>query len=628
MMKKDLLHFNLSGNPGSKNYLGINSPGNPVLFDNKIWIVVHEGGRVLYANDKCKRVLNILEEDNLTKLKTEPDLGSLLDNLNNYNYTNFTFEIFVDINGYSSTYQVDLERVYIEGEKYFVLIFNSQADNSRLESRISTLHNALEHGQIPVIITNEKGRIVYATRSFENLLGLELDVIYNNHLSSVFSWYLDNRDIAEIQAAVIQRKKWSTNIFIKGKADETLVYDLVLNPVKEEGDSLYSFILTAHDVSYYHQKNLIIKKSEAKLRSIINNISDLLLIFRKADDGFIIEGANNGFKQEFGPNLDNTNSTITKKIIDPEFSGKLINSCELMHRNKLEVFDFDYVKDDETYYAAKLSYHHDPNHNDYLYILVLRDITESIKQEKQIKEAYKREHQLNKLKTTFMQNMSHELRTPATAIHGYNEIIADCLASNDYEAIQELSRSLGNVVSRLINLFTKILEISEIESNEVEMNIVRQNCNKILSSVYEKSLQNAEKKKIELTLKLSESHNLIEIDWYKFEKVITYLVDNSIKYTDYGKVVIASRKEGDRIIVSVSDTGIGMHQTTVNWLLESFVQEDEDGLTREYEGTGLGLTIAYKYTKLMGGDMKITSEKNVGTVIDISFPIVQKPLGW
>jgi signal transduction histidine kinase len=70
-----------------------------------------------------------------------------------------------------------------------------------------------------------------------------------------------------------------------------------------------------------------------------------------------------------------------------------------------------------------------------------------------------------------------------------------------------------------------------------------------------------------------------------------------------------------------------MDQKTIDWLLQPFVQEDEYGLTREYEGSGLGLTIAYKYTKIMGGEIKIQSEKNIGTSVNIIFPIANHRLG-
>lgn len=626
MRGKNITSYNLSNNLN----ISTSHPGqvnDKILFDNKIWIVVHENGQIFYSNDKCKLELKLSEGDDFSKLKTEPHLQSLINNLNGNNYNNFNFELFVDNSGESKTYNVELERIVIEGEKYYTLIFNSPEESNKLESKISNLHHALEFGEIPVIITDENGKVIYATKTFESLLELDLDVIYNNHISSVLSWYLNNEELANIQASLIKGVAWSTNIYVKNGKQDNLVLDLKLNPVVNEEGNKKSFILTAHDVTYYYQKNMVIKKSEEKQRSIINNISDLLLIFKPQDDDFLFEDANNEFKSTF--NLKNSDFTgrSLKRIVPIYFYEKLSTSCNLMRKNKLDAIEFDCNYDGKKHYTAKMSFIPDEVSQGYLYILSLRDITERMMQEVRIKEAYKKEIQMNRLKTTFLQNMSHELRTPATAVIGYSEIIKDCAENNDIEAIQEITHSLENVVNRLINLFNKIIEISEIESDEVEVNRVKLNCNKILKSIYDQKLPEAQNKGVDLSLELGEFHDLIEIDWVKLEKTIHYIVDNAVKFTDYGHAKISSKKIGNEIIINISDTGRGMDQKTIDWLLQPFVQEDEYGLTREYEGSGLGLTIAYKYTKIMGGEIKIQSEKNIGTSVNIIFPIANHRLG-
>lgn len=623
---KDISPFNLLNKQNSNSSAGNDLIQNSVSYENKIWIVVHESGEILFSNDKCKNEWNLYEGDDFSKINSEPDLVGLINNLNSSNYGNFTFELFVDTGEESKTFNAEIERVIMASEKYFVLVFNTFEDHIRLEAKISNLHHALEYGQIPVIMTDEKGKIVYATKSFEKLLELDLDVIYNNHLSSILSWYLSNEELADVQGAIAKGREWSTNIYIKSNDDENQVLDLKLNPVNSEDGNSRSFILTGHDVSSYYQKNRVIKKSEEKLRSIINNISDLMLIFKIKNDEYIYEDSNIGFKELFGLQNSDVHNHALKKLIPSDFTEKLSTSLTLMQKNKLNAVEYDCNGPKGRNYAAKLSFQYDSNLKTNLYILSLRDITERILNEKQIKEAYKKEIQMNKLKTTFLQNMSHELRTPATAVMGYSEIMKDCIANKDYEAIDEITKSLESVVKRLIDLFTKIIEISEIESEEVEIQKVKLNCNKIVKSIYKQKLPIAKEKNLELNLHLSDSNELIEIDWSKFEKTLDYLIDNAIKYSAYGSVDIITSVEPDDFVIKISDTGRGMNQKIVDWLLEPFVQEDEDGLTREYEGSGLGLTIANKYTRLMGGIMKIESAKNVGTSIEIRFPVLNRKL--
>jgi signal transduction histidine kinase len=127
------------------------------------------------------------------------------------------------------------------------------------------------------------------------------------------------------------------------------------------------------------------------------------------------------------------------------------------------------------------------------------------------------------------------------------------------------------------------------------------------------------KKDIEFVLDVDGEDCVIEVDWVKLEKIIHSLVDNAIKYTNHGSVCLSTKHLGNRIEIVVSDTGVGIDQLHIERILKPFTQEVE-GYTRPFEGAGLGLTIAYKLTKLMDGKFEIVSEKNKGTKISISFP--------
>jgi len=233
---------------------------------------------------------------------------------------------------------------------------------------------------------------------------------------------------------------------------------------------------------------------------------------------------------------------------------------------------------------------------------------------------YKKELQVNRLKTTFLQNMSHEIRTPFTAIMGYSDIMVESIEDKDYDTVVEITESLKGVLNRVMNLFENILVVSEIESDEVVLESVLMNCNQILKSVYTKRLPDAKYKGLKMELDLDTEDYLCEIDWMKFERIMLNLLDNAIKYTDSGEIKISSKKTKEYVTITVADSGLGMNETIISRLLEPFVQEEPDGHSRNYEGAGLGLTIAYEYTKLMNGEMNIKSKKNAGTEVFLNFP--------
>lgn len=589
---------------------------------NKLWFLIDSTGRIYYANENAQLEFDLREGNSLFSISSEPDFEVVLRNMKISKVPNFCYDVLIEKENQIKSYSIEIEYTPIEGLDIFSVIFSSGFENSELENRINNLHYALEYGNVPILITDSKGKITYATKAFEKLLELDIDAIYNNSLASVLSFHIGNQEILQLQEAIILGKSWNSSITLKTKENDNITLDLKLKPIFIDGLSKRSFIFTAHDVSYYVQKNRMIKKLSEKQRNIINNISDLVMILKFSDGTITFEDANDNYFKVFNISEESRKNLDVNNCIEKSLYEKLITSLNILKKNKLKSVEFDYKSKDERHYAAKITLTPGDKINEELVIISLKDITERILQEEQVKLAYKKEIQMNRLKTTFLQNMSHELRTPATAVIGYSEIIKECIESKDYEAVNEITNALDNVVQRMINLFTKILEISELESNEIEFDNVKLSCNKILLSVYNQKRIEAEKKGVDFNIDIGSFSDLIEVDWNKLEKALLYLVDNAIKYTDTGEIYLASRKESDKIQIEIRDTGCGMNQSTIEWLLEPFVQEDADGHTREYEGAGLGLSIAYKYVKLMNGSFSIFSEKNVGTKIVLEFPIV------
>ena len=589
---------------------------------NKLWFVVDSTGKIYYSNEDAQREFNLTEGGNLFSINCEPNFEVVFSNIKVSKVPNFRFDLLVEKENNFQSYYIEIESTPIDGLDMYVVVFSSTYENSALETRINNLHYALEYGNVPILITDSKGKITYSTKSFEKLLELDLDAIYNNSLASVLSMHIGNQEIVELQAAILLGKNWNSSITLKSKENDNITLDLRLKPVIMNGLGSRSFIFTAHDVTYYVQKNRLIKKLSEKQRNIINNISDLVVILRLTDERVIFEDANDNYFKVFNLSDDVRKNAEIERCIEENLLDKILTSLNILKKNKLKSLEFDYKSLEERYYASRITLMAGDKINDELMIVSLKDITERILHEEQVKLAYKKEIQMNRLKTTFLQNMSHELRTPATAVIGYSEIIKECIETKDYEAVSEITNALDNVVQRMINLFTKILEISEIESNEIDFEPVKLNCNKVLLSVFNQKRAEAEKKGVEFRLDMGNFTELIEVDWNKIEKALLYLVDNAVKYTDMGEIYLASRKYEKNIQIEISDTGCGMNQKTIDWLLEPFVQEDADGHTREYEGAGLGLSIAYKYVKLMNGNFIINSEKYVGTKIILEFPIV------
>jgi signal transduction histidine kinase len=253
----------------------------------------------------------------------------------------------------------------------------------------------------------------------------------------------------------------------------------------------------------------------------------------------------------------------------------------------------------------------------------MSDITEQLEIERKLREAYKKEMSLNKLKSTFLANMSHEIRTPLNAIVGYSDLLEDDVKSMNYESSSKMTAFLKDGVNRLLKLVDNIVEVSLLESGNQEIELDRVNLNYIINSNQQTWKEQAKLNNINVYFQLSENNLNIEANEEKLERAIKELVDNAIKYNkDQGKVIVITFEEKEEIHLQISDTGIGIERESLSKILQLFEQVEETGYTRKYEGAGLGLSLANKLVSFMNGKMQIASQPNEGTLITISFPKV------
>lgn len=584
-------------------------------------VVIDPEMKVIFSNQAFTQKFAVNESDDLSSFDAEPDLLSLVQGFSQSHYGNFSIDITVNPSTTSENYSVNAERILINEREYFVLIFNSLIEKKQIETRINNLHHALEYGEIPVIITDADGNITFTTHSFESILDTPIDVLYNNNLGSVFSFHIDSDDIEKLQESIKNKQVWTTTISSDHSKDKLRFMELKMNPVFIEDTNSYNFIVTAHDITNYVLKNRLSQKSAKRQKSIINNISDLLLIIKKKDNFLWFENANDNFFKTFSIDKTNVEHKKVERLLDKRLYEKVLDSISLIALNEGDYVEFTINDLFSRHYNGKITFSEDRYEKEILYIVSLKDVTSQLLYEEQLKRAYEKEIQLNKLKTNLLENMSHEIRTPFNAIMGYSEIIEDCVKEGDYDTIGELTVSVKEVMNRVLNLFSNIVEVSQIESGEIQIEREKINCNQVLRAVYNKKIEEAESKKLDFELDIEDENLVIETDWVKLQKVLLSLADNSIKYTAAGTIKLQSYAIDGFASIIVIDTGKGISNKELHKLLEPFEQEEE-GYTRNYQGAGLGLTLAYKLTSMIGGKFDIQSSKNIGTKVTLRFPLI------
>ena len=222
-------------------------------------------------------------------------------------------------------------------------------------------------------------------------------------------------------------------------------------------------------------------------------------------------------------------------------------------------------------------------------------------------------------KNEFMTAMSHEIRTPLNSILGFVDILKEQEKNTENIKYFNIIEHSGN---NLLTIINDILDFSKIEANKIELEYNQINPTEEFTIILNQFLQIAKKKNITLTLNLSSNlPQCIALDLLKINQILNNLISNAIKFTkENGEITFSVLlKENKHLHISVIDNGIGIAKEKLELIFEPFSQED-NSTTREYGGTGLGLTISSKLVELMGGKLQLISSKESGSNFHFTIP--------
>ncbi len=251
------------------------------------------------------------------------------------------------------------------------------------------------------------------------------------------------------------------------------------------------------------------------------------------------------------------------------------------------------------------------------------DVTLLEEKELELRKAMDEAENANRAKSDFLATMSHEIRTPMNAILGFTELLKRGRDKNQDDYFKHLS-TISNSGTYLLNLINDILDLSKIESGQLEIELADCGTLDVTRQVLQFMQVKAQEKGLYLELDVESSiPQKIQTDQVRLRQILTNLIGNSIKFTDSGGITIRVRMNpnDDRLLqIGIEDTGIGMTQEQSARIFDPFVQADSS-ITRRFGGTGLGLSISKKFAKAMGGDIRVTSNPGVGSVFTVDLAI-------
>jgi len=227
-------------------------------------------------------------------------------------------------------------------------------------------------------------------------------------------------------------------------------------------------------------------------------------------------------------------------------------------------------------------------------------------------------HQLEVIRQDFVSNVSHELRTPLASLKSLVETVQES-AGKDLEATQKFLEMMNREIDNLVQMVQELLELSKIESGKVPLEKKPHAPSEIIQKADERMHMQIERAKLRLVIQCDEHLPKVEVDLERLEQVLVNLIHNAIKFTPPGgTITLTAEQQGNLIIFSVRDTGIGIPPRDLERIFERFYKVDR---ARSAQGTGLGLSIARHLVEAHGGKIWVESTLSQGSTFYFSIPL-------
>lgn len=367
-----------------------------------------------------------------------------------------------------------------------------------------------------------------------------------------------------------------------------------------------------------------LRVSEENFRQFAENTNDIFIL----RDAQKIIYVNNQFERIWGRKKEElfANPTIVTEWIHPDDrkNTEAWTSFKNLVHGQAHIEHFRIIKPDGEvrWLLSRLFLVNDSKGKPYRIVGISSDITEQKDFEKTLRQAKENAQESDLLKTTFLANISHEIRTPMNGIVGFAELLSrddlDASARKSYVNIMKKSSE------QLICIIDDIIDFAKIEANQIRITQEPVKINSMIDQLkifYDNQLSKDENSHVMILTEkgLKDEEAEILSDELRIRQVLSYLIDNAIKYTSDGFIKIGYAIKEKKLHFFIQDSGIGIPSDKKELVFERFRQGDE-GHTRKFGGTGLGLPISKGLVELLGGEIWLESEINKGTTFYVSVP--------
>jgi PAS domain S-box-containing protein len=463
-----------------------------------------------------------------------------------------------------------------------------------------------------ILVVDEKGAILSFNRRFVDMWGIPPDVIATKSddlaLQSMLDTLADSQEFHRKVRFLHEHPSETSQDEIVLKDGRT--FDCYSAPMYGPDSRYYGRIWYFRDITERKVAEDKVRQAAEEWQHTFDAIADFVFI---VDEESRIAKANKAFVQVIGPKVPDFLGRKCDEVMHKP--GSHWPGCTFLHTLEDQTSEISEV--DDSVIGVPLLVTTSPIYDDKGKVTGIVHLAKDISQ---MKKAHREMKEAIEMKSQFISVASHELRTPLTAIKESIEIVNEAAADKLDAQMKGFLDLAKRNIDRLSRLIDDILDLQKLEAGKVELHMQELDVNEVVKEVRASMAPLAERKDLQLSLSLIDHPPRLRFDKDKVTQVLVNLVNNAIKFTETGAITIATRREGDAVVVTVADTGPGIKKEDLTKLFQKF-QQLESPSRRKTGGTGLGLAICKQIVEKHAGKIWVDSEVGVGTRFSFLLPV-------
>ena len=522
---------------------------------------------------------------------------------------------------YIVLFTLAMDRFHARGHRLFAERVRAtallQRSSEQLVRQHAYLDGLLASAPVAIVIVDGADQVQRINPGFERLFGYSSAEAVGRKLSSLI---VPKSELPKAGQFTRRARRGDTVVveIERRRKDGTLV-PVRLSARRVDGLSDDHVFAMYEDIS----ERLRAQDALTQLASIVSTSEDAII--GQTLDGTVITW-NAAAQRMFGYSLGEIQGRHLNLLIAPDRIGEEHDILERIRRGeRIEHFETIRLRKDGTPVPVSISMSvtRDAAGRVSGFSTIARDVRAEVASREALRQARDAAEQLAQTRSSFLANMSHEIRTPLNAILGMTELLLDTELTPDQRHSLALVQVAGE---NLLALLNDILDLSKIEAEQIRLESIPFAPRHLVETTVGLLALRARQKHLELLGDVAaDVPPMVRGDPTRLRQVLTNLIGNAIKFTESGEIVVtvqrAAAPDGRPVIrFAVRDTGIGIPADKLETIFQEFGQADES-TTRKYGGTGLGLTIARRLTRLMEGDLTVTSVVGRGTEFTFAVPL-------